>query len=93
MRGIGPLNLLIGVSLAFVIGTSTDSYTQTTALRGARVMNEATRGTHSSYSASSIPRFPRSTLSTELAASRLPDESPDVFIDCRHSRLSAGNER
>ena len=57
MRGIGPLNLLIGVSLAFVIGTSTDSYTQTTALRGARVMNEATRGTHSSCSASSIPRF------------------------------------
>src|SRR5258707_9689935 len=39
MRGIGPLNLLIGVSLAFVIGTSTDSYAQTTALRGARVID------------------------------------------------------
>src|SRR5258708_8032848 len=39
MRGIGPLNLLIGVSLAFVIGTSTDSSAQTTALRGARVID------------------------------------------------------
>jgi hypothetical protein len=33
MRGIGPLNLLIGVSLALIIGTSTDIYAQTTALR------------------------------------------------------------
>jgi imidazolonepropionase-like amidohydrolase len=39
MRGIGPLNLLIGVSLALIIGTSTDIYAQTTALRGARVID------------------------------------------------------
>ena len=39
MRAIGPLNLLIGVSLALVIGTSTDTYAQTTALRGARVID------------------------------------------------------
>jgi imidazolonepropionase-like amidohydrolase len=39
MRGIGPLTLLIGVSLALVMGTSTDIYAQTTALRGARVID------------------------------------------------------
>jgi imidazolonepropionase-like amidohydrolase len=39
MRGIGPLNSLIGVSLALIIGTSTDIYAQTTALRGARVID------------------------------------------------------
>ncbi len=39
MRGIGPLNLLIGVSLALVIGASTDTSAQTTALRGARVID------------------------------------------------------
>jgi imidazolonepropionase-like amidohydrolase len=39
MRGIGPLNLLIGVSLALIIGTSTDIYAQTTALHGARVID------------------------------------------------------
>ena len=39
MRGIGPLTLLIGVSLALVIGTSTGIYAQTTTLRGARVID------------------------------------------------------
>ena len=39
MRAIGQLNLLIGVSLALVIGASTDTSAQTTALRGARVID------------------------------------------------------
>jgi branched-chain amino acid transport system substrate-binding protein len=41
MRGIGPLTLLIGVSLALVMGTSTDIYAQTTgALINGLVNNE-----------------------------------------------------
>src|SRR5215468_3518025 len=39
MRGIGPLSLLMGVSLALVTWASTDTYAQTTALRGARVID------------------------------------------------------
>jgi imidazolonepropionase-like amidohydrolase len=39
MRGIGPLSLLMGVSLSLVMWASTDTYAQTTALRGARVID------------------------------------------------------
>src|SRR2546421_5073178 len=39
MTGISPLCSLIGLSLAFVIGTSTATDAQTTALRGARVID------------------------------------------------------
>ena len=39
MRGIGVLCSLIAASLAFVFGASADANAQTTALRGARVVD------------------------------------------------------
>jgi hypothetical protein len=39
MSGTNLLCSLIGVSLALAIGASTDTYAQTTALRGARVID------------------------------------------------------
>lgn len=39
MRGISSVRLVTGLSLAFIIGASTAAHTQTTALRGARLVD------------------------------------------------------
>jgi imidazolonepropionase-like amidohydrolase len=86
MRGIGPLNLLIGVSLALIIGTSTDIYAQTTALRGARVIDG--RGGAPIDDAVIVMRDGRIAAIGPAAATAVPPDAQ--VVDCAGKTVIPG---
>jgi imidazolonepropionase-like amidohydrolase len=86
MRGIGPLNLLIGVSLALIIGTSTDIYAQTTALRGARVIDG--RGGAPIDDAVIVMRDGRIAAIGPSAATAVPPDAQ--VVDCTGKTVMPG---